>query len=223
MAGFFDLHVALTLQKGWASVCTDQSKWRGLFPEIANSLADEWRAKLAPNDDAGHLEVRPAFVPEQTKLPCVVVQYNDEPEDTAPINYFGGTYNPTDSSILADQRDRSVALLVRQFVRLHIFTNHPETTRAMHVALLQIMLRNRDVLYDLGYHDLEYLGGGDLTVEEDLMPNYLGAYVRVQRWASRGTIESTLVPTAGKPVLVASKDIEISDNLFGGMEDPMEN
>jgi hypothetical protein len=222
VAGFFDLHVALSLQKGWASVVTDQAKWRALFPEIASGLADEWRAKLAPSDDASHLEVRPAFVPEQAKFPCVVVQYNDEPEDTAPINYFGGRYNPSDSSLLADQLDRSVALLVRQFVRLHIFTDHPETTRAMHIAVLQIMLQNRDVLYDLGYHDLEYLGGGDLTVEEDLMPNFLGAYVRVQRWAARGTIESTLVPVAGKPVLVASTDITVDGNL-GGIEDPMEN
>ena len=78
------------------------------------------------------------------------------------------------------------------------------------------------MLYDLGYHDLEYLGGGDLSVEEELMPNYLGAYVRVQRWASRGTIESTVVPTAGKPVLVASKDVTVDGNL-GGIEDPMEN
>ena len=222
MAGFFDLHVALSLQKGWASVATDQAKWRALFPEISSGLADEWRAKLAPSDDAGHLEVRPAFVPEQSKFPCVVVQYNDEPEDTAPINYFGGRYNPSDSSFLADQKDRLVALLVRQFVRIHIFTDHPETTRAMHIAVLQIMLQNRDVLYDLGYHDLEYLGGGDLTVEEDLMPNFLGAYVRVQRWAARGTIESTLVPVAGKPVLVASTDITVDGNL-GGIEDSMEN
>lgn len=222
MAGFFDLHVALALQKGWASVCTSQEKWRALFPEIANSLADEWRAKLAPSDDAGHLEVRPAFVPEQTKLPCIVVQYNDEPEDTAPINYFGGTYNPNNSQLLADHKERTVALLVRQFARLHIYTEHPETTRAMHIAVLQIMLQNRKVLYDLGYHDLEYLGGGDLTVEEELMPNYLGAYVRVQRWAARGTIESTLVPIAGKPVLVASTDITVDGNV-GGIQDPMEN
>ena len=222
MVGFFDLHVALTLQKGWAAISTNQAAWRGLFPGIADSLKDEWRAKLAPGDDATHLEVRPSFVPEQTRLPCVVVQYNDEPEDTAPINYFGGTYNPNNSNLLSNQLDRTVCLLVRQFVRFHIYTEHPETTRALHIAVLQIMLQNRKVLYDLGYHDLEYLGGGDLSVEEELMPNYLGAYVRVQRWASRGTIESTVVPTAGKPVLVASKDVTVDGNL-GGIEDPMEN
>jgi hypothetical protein len=222
VAGFFDLHVALTISKGWASIVSNETKWRSLFPNLPTAMADEWRAKLAPGGDTTHLEIRPSFVPEQTKLPCIVIQYQDEPEESAPMNYWGGVHNPTDSGEASEINNRLVTLMVQMFARVHIFAEHPELTRALHIAVINILLSNRSVLYNVGYHDLEYQGGGDLAVEEELMPNFLGAYIRVQRWSARGTLEYVENPIAGKPVHVYSDDTEV-DGHFGGIDTPTES
>lgn len=208
--GLFDLHLAIAIKAAWETYAGNQALFTGLFPSVESSVSSAWYNKLYPGGSADLLEIRPAYVPEQTKLPCVIIQYSDEPEDSSPMNYFGGVEAGS---------HKTVCLMIRQMAQCHIFTSHPETTRAVHIALLTGLLAKRSVLYNAGYQDLEYTGGGDLSVEQNLMPNDLGAFVRIQRWQARGTLEFTESPVAGKPVLVTSTDITTDGNI-GGVEQP---
>ena len=213
-AGFFDVHCALVLQDGWAALtASDGAAFRALFPGVGDDITTEWLNELAPTVDGARnqygLEIRTAFVPEQTTLPFIVIQYLDEPEDEAPLGYL--TMSKTESG-------RKHGMLLRQTAQIHIMTPHPELTRCLHVSILAIMLSNRDFFVSNGYCDLEYQGGGDLQAQQDLMPEFLGAYVRTQRYTARADFDVTISTTLeSHKVLVASAD-QVIGGTVGGVD-----
>jgi len=238
MAGVFDLHIMSAMRHGWRNLVapTDvltghrvpsSKKFKALFEGISDDVLEEWFKGLAPDGDFTKVEFRPAYVPEQTKFPCVVVQYEDEPEDEAPMGYLGGHFNydeavydpitetTTNTTFIGE---RTTALLLKQTARVHILTTHPELTRALHISLIACAMGSRKSFYDLGYRDLEYLGAADLSIEEGLMPEDLGVYVRVQRYMARSHFEIADISefTSGD-VLIHASDI-FYDGIQGGMD-----
>jgi hypothetical protein len=238
MAGVFDLHLLSAMRHGWHNLVSpidpatkqrvaSSKKFKSLFEGVTDSVLEEWYQSLAPEGDHTKVEFRPAYVPEQTKFPCVVIQYEDAPEEEAPMGYMGGHYNYTKdvldpvTGITTATKfvgDRNVALLLRQTARVHILTSHPELTRALHIVLIGAALSSRMAFFDLGYRDLEYLGAADLSVEEGLMPEDLGVFIRVQRYQARSHFElnDEHTFTSGE-VFIHASDIFV-DGLQGGVD-----
>ena len=224
MAGLFDLHMLYALKKGWSSLANDSgTTFSTYFEGVESDVRLEWYKALFPDDKASFVEFRPAFVPQQTKLPCVIVQYTDEPEEMAPLGYWGGatvvkTKDPdTGLDVFTKNIEREQALLLRESAIINIIAPHPELLRALHIALLSVGLSNRQALWDLGYVDLEYLGASDTSIEEGLMPNDLGAFMRTQRWRARSQIEISTDNTVAAPdILIASSDVTV-DGKAGGV------
>lgn len=225
MAGLFDLHMLLAAKRGWTALSKDKTAFKELYVGVSDTVVTEWYDALFPNGSDAAVEFRPAFVPEQTSLPCVIVQYADEPEDVAPMDYWGGTlgqYTPNEDpnlpDVLTGYQRRHHAVLLRQIAIFNVIAPHPELLRALHLAVLFSCFTTRKGLHDLGYIDLEYLGGSDVSIEQGLMPNELGAFMRTQRWRARSHLEisETLAPVDGE-ILIASSDITV-DGYPGGIK-----
>ena len=178
MAGLFDLHLMATLNKGWDALVADKPAFLALYDGIETTVKEQWYDYLVPDGANSIVRFQPAYVPEQTTLPVVIVLYADEPEDVSPLDYFGGAYVDSDGNNV----ERLNTLLLQQIALVHIMSSHPEILRALHVAMLAVCLNTRKTLYDLGYIDLEYLGGGDVEVERMITEDEAGVYTRIQRW-----------------------------------------
>ncbi len=230
MGGLFDLHMLYAMRGGWESLASDKDKFSSYFEGVADEVRLEWHKSLFPDGKLDHVEFRPAYIQNQTRLPCVLVQYSDEPEETSPMDYWGGAttltkIDPnTGQPVFAGNVERNHCLLLRQNAIVTIIAPHPELLRALHISLLSVGLSNRQALLDLGYVDLEYVGASDVSIEEGLFPNELGAYMRTQRWRARSMVELAAINTAVAPdILIASSDITVDGNAGGITGDQEKN
>ena len=84
------------------------------------------------------------------------------------------------------------------------------------------MIDSMEFLLDAGYATLEYLGGGDIQPERDLLPEDLGIYMRTQRWSviSDSTVPS-LETIGKKEVDVAAVDATMADEGNKGGTKPV--
>jgi len=94
---------------------------------------------------------------------------------------------------------------------------HPEILRALHLAMLAVCLNTRSTLYNLGYIDLEYLGGGDVEVERMITEDEAGVYTRIQRWRSRSHLEMSNSYTPSGKAFVHATDVTV-DTFAGGID-----
>ena len=224
MASLYDLHMLAVLRKGWSALSEDKTFFKSLFNGVSDSVLERWFTALFPEDENKSVEFRPSYVPEQTRIPCVIVQYEDTPEDLAPMDYWGGAMSDVIENTTTDgvtkqkvTHVRKHTMLLKCLVSIHIMASNPELLRAMNTCIHAICLINRPAFYSLDYSDVEYLGTSDYQVEQSLMPEDLGLYIRIQRWQSRCHVEisETITSTIGK-ILIASEDAVV-ENFSGGV------
>lgn len=213
MAGLFDLHLMTVLNKGWDALAADKATFFSLYEGVSDEIKQQWYDYLVPDGANHRVRFQPAYVPEQTKLPAVIVLYADEPEDVSPLDYFGGTYSGAGSTKI----ERKNSILLQQIALVHIMAEHPEILRALHLAMLAVCLNTRATLYNLGYIDLEYLGGGDVEVERMITEDEAGVYTRIQRWRARSHLEMSNTYTPAGKAFVHATDATI-DTFAGGID-----
>jgi hypothetical protein len=208
MSALFDLHFVLRARSAWAGVAADVNVFTALFPSIEDqTLLTGAFANLAPDGDADHLEIRPGYSPQDpARLPMIIVTLGEEPADDQPLGLRTG--------YLGDGVDGE-GILLRQNVTAHIMTSQAITTRLLHAAFMGQMLAQRGWFATNGYVGFEYAGGGDFSPSQDFMPEYLGAYGRIQRWTTLAHADFAELAATHKTGVVASTDQTVGDTVGG--------
>jgi len=209
MAGIFDLHVVTVLQNGWSQLSGSLTDFKTLFREpggeqlVEDEMLEAWHAKLV---ELG-VEVRPSWTFDPPEKPVIGIQLSDTPVDSQALGDFGR----------AEGGKWYREMIVEQVVTVGIDAPHPQLTRALRVVVRALMMDATPFLLGLGYADVRYLGGGDLSPEEQLLHEGPGMYGQTSRWSAITHIQSTGVDLEAKGLLVAASDITV-DGYRGGIE-----
>lgn len=206
MAGLIDLHIAMLLRDNWEQYSNDLSGFQEMFDKIPLAVSASWHAELA----ASGLKVRTAFTPEKAGGALAVVQMQDEPIEVQPLGFYAGASGVGDVTPY-------LSMLVKETVTITMFAGNPEILRAVYVLVRQAVLRASKFLLEAGYESLEYLGGGDIQPERDLLPEDLGVFIRTQRWSviSDSTVKESTVSFKEPHFAVVDAIIDDAGNIGG--------
>ena len=211
MAGVFDLHTIMVLQDQWStrfgsSLSSFSEPFQGM---VSDAILSEYYTELSSKP----ISFRPAYVSEKPGIPQVVVHLNDEPVEEQFLSYFAGNTG-TGSNIKATQ-----SLLLKEQVTCTIFTDYPEITRALYVIVRASMIAAHPFWLRAGYASLSYDGGGDLMLDDQMIPEEMGYYTRVQRWSAMSETQITTTETfEHKNVMVLAIDSKDSSGNSGGVD-----
>jgi len=215
MAGLLDLHVVATLQGGWAYYGNSATAFRELFPRgVSDDVVDEWHAALAARVQplTFHIFGKPGVRGgDEKKWPDIAVELQNEDPEQQRFLGDGGHVDAT-------TRRRSAVLLIRQRVRIDVFSYQPETTRALHRAVVAILVTAQQAFQEAGYMSLDYDGTEPLTFEEQALAEDMGAFVTRVRFSASSKLELLLPEVAlqEKAWWVHMQDIEV-DGRPGGV------
>lgn len=205
----FDLHSVVALQNGWAALASDLTAFKNIFMhpsgtgfQLPEAVLDEWHATLVSRG----VEVRASWTFGPPEIPVIGVRLEEVPSNLNPLGYFD---RHQDGKTLR-------SMLTDQVIAVASYAPHAELTRALRMVVQAIMLDFLDFFHDLGYADVDFLGGGDLRPEELLMPEEVGQFMQVQRWKATACTSGTGTDVQGKDILVASQDVTV-DNIPGGV------
>lgn len=211
MAGVFDLHTIMVLQDQWetrfgASLASFSEPFQGM---VSDSILNEWYTELKSKP----ISFRPGFVADKPGIPQVVIQLNDEPVEEQPLAFFAGNTG-SGSNIKAIQ-----SILVKEQVTCTIFTEYPEITRALYVVVRASMMAAHPFWIRAGYAAVAYEGGGDLTLDDQMIPEDMGYYTRVQRWSAMSESQINTTETfEHKNVTILALDEKDADGNSGGVD-----
>ena len=211
MAGVFDLHCIMVLQDQWetrfsASLAAFSEPFQGM---VGDDILQEWYTELTSKP----ISFRPAFVSDKPGIPQVVVRMGDEPVEEQPMAFFGGNTG-TGDSIKAIQ-----TILVKEQVTCTMFTDFPEITRALYVIVRASMMAAHPFWLRAGYASLSYEGGGDLMLDDQMIPEEMGYYTRVQRWSAMSETQIKTTETfEHKNVTILAVDSEDAEGNSGGVD-----
>lgn len=202
----FDLHTVVTLKNGFTALLASSSAWRAAMGtgRVASGTADSWRTQLS----AAGIRIRSGYTPEDAKEPQITVALREaQPQQDIDAFNFGSP----------DGED-TLRMAVRGTVIIRCHSESAELARAMHAAVLSIMLGYKDQFLKAGYQDLVWLGGGDLSPEESLFGSRLNVFSREQRWASLYDQTATITdPTSDLPIVVGAIDAEFTVDGVGSV------
>lgn len=211
MAGVFDLHTIMVLQDQWetrfgASLASFSEPFQGM---VSDSILNEWYTELKSKP----ISFRPGFVADKPGIPQVVIQLNDEPVEEQPLSFFAGNTG-SGSSIKG-----VYSILVKEQVTCTIFTEYPEITRALYVVVRASMMAAHPFWIRAGYASVGYEGGGDLTLDDQMIPEDMGYYTRVQRWSAMSESQINTTETfEHKNVTILALDEKDADGNSGGVD-----
>lgn len=212
-AELLDWHVLMALRSGWEGAYKDDlSAFRTLLAHVNDENPDvvaQWHAALT----ATQINFAPAFITEEATDLNVIVQYSDEPlEEAALGHYVMGSHDEVSGEITDirgwEERNRVV---------ITCLTRDADMLRPLYVVVKAIMASSLE-WFTQWYDGLHYEGGGNLQALGDMLPNFLGSYMRVQRWACMSTFQA---PQAARTqitdILISHVDATV-DGESGGIE-----
>lgn len=211
MAGVFDLHAIMVLQDQWntrfgSSLSSFSEPFQGM---VGDSVLSQWYTKLTSRP----ISFRPAFVTDKPSIPQVVVHLNDEPVEEQPLAFFAGNTGSA-SNIKGIQ-----SILVKEQVTCTIFSDFPEITRALYVIVRASMMAAHPFWLRAGYASISYDGGGDLMLDDQMIPEEMGYYTRVQRWSAMSETQINTTETfEHKNVTILAVDSKDSSGNSGGVD-----
>lgn len=213
MAGTLDLHMVHALQQGWAAYFADNGPaFQALFAGTPDATTAAWWAALKPDVQAKtfHIFGKPGVEGDKKPWPDVPVELTGE---NVAESYLG------EGNDVADDGTERLVMDVEQQVRVAIWTNSPELTRALHVLIRAILFEAERHFMQAGYHWLRYGGVEPLTFEQETVAEAMGAFVVHMRYSARSPVRVkrlTAAPTV-KSWFVLAADQKTLDGKAGGV------
>lgn len=208
MAGIFDLHTITAIRDGLDGYLADRAAFRRVFLTVDGEetvpvdIVDQWFDNLSTSD----VEVRASWMLGPPEFPVIGVRLEDTPSNHQPLGAYDTTINGVSIR----------GMLVDQTVAIASYIRHPELSRALRALVQAIMLDYIEWFLQVGYAEVEYLGGGDLTPEEALAVEELGQFVQTQRWRAITHTRTAGIDVSRKPVMIHATDITV-DAYKGGV------
>lgn len=220
-AAIFDVHVELVLQNAWrcfgdpsnpAAQANFRTLWHGVRPE----LVDVWWAELSRkrpsfNPAAQPRTPREDAAEEPNMLPLVLVELDEEGSDTELLGRAGYKDQESGKEIKVSFHSQKVIIT--------ILSRSPELTRSLYVVMRDaLFLAETDFIHE-GYTSLNFISGGRLEPQEELLVEEQGVYGRRQVWecVAQLACTPTTAPAAEKGWFVATDNITV-DGYAGGVD-----
>jgi hypothetical protein len=206
MGGIFDLSAVIALQAGWKTYKANLNLFKNAFRDqdgvlqVPEAMVDEWHAYLDTND----VEVRASWTLGPPEKPVVGVRLEETPVEVAPLGFFDDTDDGSDYK----------GMIVNQTVAILTYVPFAEISRALRTVVRAIMLDSVDFFLQIGYVNIDYFGGGDLSVEERLIAE-VAPFTQVQRWRGTSHVRSTGNAIVHKNMIVASADVAVGGHQGG--------
>lgn len=223
MAGVFDWHINGLLQRVWREeVAPSPDRFRSFFEELDGSLTvpgeviDGWHRALtfgqSDEEKSRFVEFRSAYNVNTPAVPQITIGMQEEPADKQPLGHAG---------FPREDGTRIKMMVVQVTVEIIVSTPHIDMTRSLHAFVRQTLMAHTVEFDRMGYSQMEYRGGADLSLLEQQMPGASRMPQIAHRSQQWSALEYPCWPkdtsTTAKPAKVYASDVEI-DGVLGGVE-----
>jgi hypothetical protein len=162
---FLDMHIVHALNNGWVGYRDDVDAFAELLPGVSAGVAAEWHAALVADPPV----FRAAFAPGAPEaFPLVSVELMGE---TVSDRYLGKS-----QGIIGGRRH--IGFGVGQTAEITVMAKRDEVTRSLCRVIQAVMIRATVSFIKSGYISVQYDGAGELGMDEMLVAEELGIYIR---------------------------------------------
>lgn len=189
----FDLHIVAMFDAVWPTYRDSLAAFQlCMEPYVGADKAAEWHASLLESPP----KFRTMLAPGSEKLPLVSVELIAGDKDTA---FLGNSMG-----------NGTLGYFFTERVEVTVLSKRDEITRALCLWVMAVMLRANESFQQSGYIDTSFLGAGELSLEELLAAEDLGAFARRLSYQSRREIctpQSLTGVVEDKPVVIQLSNV----------------